>query len=88
MSSTINRSPDRIHHEVPGKSPLSRVRKPLLICGIAASLLYGAMIIFNGLEVSDFAERLKALEAAKHHHDDRSAFDEKDELGKRFNWNS
>jgi Protein of unknown function (DUF998) len=44
MSSTINRSPDRIHHEVPGKSPLSRVRRPLLICGIAASLLYGAMI--------------------------------------------
>ena len=44
MSSTINSSPDRIHHEVPAKSPLLRVRKPLLICGIAASLLYGAMI--------------------------------------------
>ena len=36
------------------------------------SLLYAAMIIFKGLEVSDFAERLKALEAAKHQHDDRS----------------
>ena len=30
--------------EVPAKSSLGRVRKPLLVCGIAASLLFGAMI--------------------------------------------
>jgi hypothetical protein len=32
------------------------------------TFLYGAMVIFKGLEVSDFAERLTALEAATHQH--------------------
>ena len=47
-------------------------------------LLYGAMIIFKGLEVADFAERLKALEAAKHQHAERSVYEDHDELGDRF----
>ena len=42
MSSTIDRS--LLRREMPTKSSLWRVRKLLLACGIAASLLYGAMI--------------------------------------------
>jgi hypothetical protein len=42
MSSTIDRS--LVRREISAKSSLGRVRKPLLACGIAASLLYGAMI--------------------------------------------
>ena len=44
MSSTIDRSPERVHAEMPAKSSLWRVRRPLLACGIASSLLYGAAI--------------------------------------------
>jgi len=44
MSSTIDRSPERMRGETPATSPLARSRKPLLICGIAASLLYAAVI--------------------------------------------
>jgi hypothetical protein len=47
-------------------------------------LLYGAMIVFKGLEVADFAQRLAALEAAKHQHDERSVFDPPDDLGDAF----
>jgi Protein of unknown function (DUF998) len=43
MSSTISRSPQQLRQEVPSKNRLFGVRKPLLICGIAASLLYGAI---------------------------------------------
>ncbi|HJV13262.1 MAG TPA: DUF998 domain-containing protein, partial [Propionibacteriaceae bacterium] len=44
MSSTINRSPQPLRDDVPAKkSPLLSVRKPLLLCGIAASVLYAAM---------------------------------------------
>jgi Protein of unknown function (DUF998) len=43
MSSTISRSPQRIRHEAPAKNRLFGLRKPLLICGIVASLLYGAI---------------------------------------------
>ncbi len=44
MSSIIDRSPEQVRGEVRAKSSLGRVRKPLLVCGIAASLLYGVMI--------------------------------------------
>jgi hypothetical protein len=44
MSSTIDRSPERVGSEIPATSSLVRARKPLLVCGIAASLLYGAVI--------------------------------------------
>lgn len=44
MSSTINRSPERVGGEIPAKGLLRRVRKPLLSCGIASSLLYVAAI--------------------------------------------
>jgi hypothetical protein len=44
MSSTIDRSPERLRGEIPATRSLGRVRKPLLACGIAASLLYGALI--------------------------------------------
>ncbi|HZL73868.1 MAG TPA: DUF998 domain-containing protein [Propionibacteriaceae bacterium] len=44
MSSTIDRSPERVRGEIPAASPLVRARIPLLVCGIAASLLYGTMI--------------------------------------------
>jgi Protein of unknown function (DUF998) len=44
MSSTIDRSPERVGNEIPATSSLVRARKPLLVCGIAASLLYGAVI--------------------------------------------
>jgi Protein of unknown function (DUF998) len=44
MSSTIDRSPERVGGAIPPTSSLARARKPLLICGIAASLLYGAVI--------------------------------------------
>jgi hypothetical protein len=44
MSSTINRSPERLRGEIRATRSLGRLRKPLLACGIAASLLYGALI--------------------------------------------
>jgi hypothetical protein len=44
MSRTIDRSPLRVRGETSAKSTLWGVREPLLACGIAASLLYGAMI--------------------------------------------
>jgi hypothetical protein len=45
MSSIIDRSAERQHTEISAKSSLWRVRKPLLACGIAASLLYGVMML-------------------------------------------
>ena len=45
MSSIIDRSAERQHTEVSAKGSLWRMRKPLLACGIAASLLYGAMML-------------------------------------------
>ena len=44
MSSIIDRAPKRVGGAIPAEGSLWRVRKPLLVCGIAASLLYGAMI--------------------------------------------
>jgi hypothetical protein len=44
MSSTVDRSQQRVHDEIPAKRSLARARKPLLVCGIAASLLYAAAI--------------------------------------------
>jgi hypothetical protein len=44
MSSTINRAPERVRGAIPAEGSLRRIRRPLLLCGIAASLLYGAMI--------------------------------------------
>jgi Protein of unknown function (DUF998) len=44
MSSTIDRSPERVGSEIPATNSFVRARKPLLVCGIAASLLYGAVI--------------------------------------------
>ena len=37
-------SPERVSVEISATSSLVRARKPLLVCGIVASLLYGAMI--------------------------------------------
>jgi hypothetical protein len=45
MSSIIDRSPGRQHTEISAKSSLWRVRKPLLAGGIAASLLYGVVML-------------------------------------------
>ena len=44
MSSTVNR-PQRQRTEISTKSPLGRIRKPLLACGIAASLMYAVMML-------------------------------------------
>ena len=44
MSSTIDRRQERVGERAPSKSRLERIRKPLLGCGIAASLLYGKII--------------------------------------------
>jgi Protein of unknown function (DUF998) len=44
VSSTIDRSPERLRADTPTKNSLGRARKPLLACGIASSLLYGAAI--------------------------------------------
>jgi hypothetical protein len=44
VSHTIDRSSLRVRGEISTKSTLWGVRKPLLACGIAASLLYGVMI--------------------------------------------
>jgi hypothetical protein len=44
MSSTIERTQERPPERLPSKGPLERIRKPLLSCGIAASVLYGMII--------------------------------------------
>jgi hypothetical protein len=44
MSRTIDHSPLRVRGEIPATGSLWRVRKVLLACGIASSLLYGAAI--------------------------------------------
>jgi hypothetical protein len=44
MSHTIDRSPLPVRGEISAKGSLWRVRKILLACGIASSLLYGAAI--------------------------------------------
>jgi uncharacterized protein DUF998 len=44
MSSTIDRAQERVPERIASKSPLERTRKPMLSCGIAASVLYGAII--------------------------------------------
>jgi hypothetical protein len=44
MSHTIDRSPLPVRGEISAKGSLWRVRKVLLACGIASSLLYGAAI--------------------------------------------
>jgi Protein of unknown function (DUF998) len=44
MSSTMDRSPEQVRGEISATSALVRASKPLLVCGIAASLLYGAVI--------------------------------------------
>jgi Protein of unknown function (DUF998) len=44
MSRPIDHSPLRVRGEIPAKGSLWRVRKVLLACGIASSLLYGASI--------------------------------------------
>jgi hypothetical protein len=44
VSSTIDRPSERVRDEIPAKSSLGGVRKPLLVSGIASSLLYGAAI--------------------------------------------
>jgi Protein of unknown function (DUF998) len=62
MSSTIDRS--LLRREIPAKSLLWRVRMPLLGCGIAASLLYGAMIWVIRYEVySPISQTVSELSA-------------------------
>ena len=45
MSSIIDRSAERQHTQISAKSSLWRTRKPLLACGIAASVLYAVMML-------------------------------------------
>jgi Protein of unknown function (DUF998) len=44
MSSTIERTHERVPERIASKSPLERIENPLLSCGIAASVLYGTII--------------------------------------------
>jgi ABC-type spermidine/putrescine transport system permease subunit I len=44
MSSTTDHSPERVRAEIPATDSLIRGRTLLLVCGIAASVLYAAMI--------------------------------------------